>query len=226
MFALGMRMLSGADFKNPQQAFTWIKKAADTGFLPAQFQLGQLYLAGTGTPKDSGKAVAAFQALAQRGVPAAMFYVCAMTGTTKKQEAREWCKKAAGAGNRMAMYQLGTIYLTGDGVPRNETEARRWYARAAALGEPNSMFWLGMLDERGIAGPQNSQQAARWVMKALRSHSLQIDGLLQQPANWSPAFWKALQTQLKQAGVYQESIDGRFTKATMQAIAAVIKQGA
>jgi TPR repeat protein len=226
MYALGMRMLSGAGAKNRQQAFDWIKKAADAGFLPAQFQLGHLYLNGTGTPHDGDKAAAAFQSLAQRGVPAAMYYTCAMTGSVNKQAARDWCLKAAAAGNRMAMYQLGTIYLSGDGVPRDEVQARQWYIRAAALGEPDSMFWLGVMDEGGVGGPRNSIEAARWVIKALRGQSLQIDAMLRQPQNWSPAFWEALQTQLQQAGVYAGPIDGRLTQATLQAIVTVIKQSA
>jgi hypothetical protein len=226
MYAYGMRLLASAGPKNRQQAFDWIKKAADAGFLPAQFQLGHLYVNGTGTPHDGDKAAAAFQSLAQRGVPAAMYYTCAMTGSVNKQAARDWCLKAAAAGSRMAMYQLGTIYLSGDGVPRDEVQARQWYIRAAALGEPDSMFWLGVMDEGGIGGAQNSTEAARWVIKALRGQSLQIDAMLRQPQGWSPAFWEALQTQLLQAGVYNGPIDGRLTKATLQAIAAVIKQSA
>jgi hypothetical protein len=226
MYAYGMRLLASAGAKNRQQAFDWIKKAADAGFLPAQFQLGHLYINGTGTPHDGYRAVAAFQSLAQRGVPAAMYYTCAMTGSVNKQTARDWCRKAAAAGNRMAMYQLGTIYLSGDGVPRDEAQARQWYIRAAALGEPDSMFWLGVMDEGGVGGPKNSTQAARWVIKALRGQSLQIDAMLRQPQGWSPAFWTALQTQLQQAGIYAGPIDGRFTKATLQAIVAVIKQSA
>ena len=226
MYALGMRLTASAGSKNQQQGFVWIKKAAEANFLPAQFQLGRLYLSGIGTAHDGDKAAAAFQSLAQRGVPAAMFYTCAMTGNADKQTARDWCLKAAAAGSRMAMYQLGTIYLSGDGVPRDARQARQWYIRAAALGEPDSMFWLGVMDEGGVGGPQNSYEAARWVIKALRAQSLQIDAMLRQPQTWSAAFWKALQTQLTQAGVYTGPIDGRLTKGTLQAIVTVIKQSA
>jgi peptidoglycan hydrolase-like protein with peptidoglycan-binding domain len=82
------------------------------------------------------------------------------------------------------------------------------------------------MDEGGVGGEQNSYEAARWVIKALRAQSLQIDAMLRQPQRWSPAFWTALQTQLQQAGVYNGPIDGRFTKATLQAIVTVLKQSA
>jgi hypothetical protein len=45
-------------------------------------------------------------------------------------EAVQWFRKAADAGNVLAMINLGNAYLNGVGVERNKSEAERWFAKA------------------------------------------------------------------------------------------------
>ena len=45
-------------------------------------------------------------------------------------EAVQWFRKAADAGNILAMESLGNAYLDGVGVERNKSEAERWFAKA------------------------------------------------------------------------------------------------
>jgi TPR repeat protein len=230
MYKLGVALLNGNGVaKNPTEAAAWIGKAAKAGLVPARYQDAKLHLFGIGVERDLARAQAMFLYLADRGLPGAMFYASMLLFQTQPQQALAWNQKAAEAGHTMAMYQLGTLYLSGDTtakVAKNQAEARRWYAKAATAGEPESMLMLADMMEHGVGGPRDSHEAARWMMKALRGQAIQIQGLLLQPQNWSPAFWMALQTKLKEAGVYKGRIDGRFTKATLQAIVAVIEQSA
>jgi TPR repeat protein len=227
MYALGMAQLNGNGTpKNPTEAATWIGKAAKAGLLSARYQEAKLHLSGIGVKRDVAKARAMFLHLARQGVPGAMFYAAALVGRSNPQQTMALTRKAAASGHPTSMYQMGMFYQTGVNVAKDEPEARRWYTRAARAGEPEAMVWLAFMFEHGTGGPQNSYEAARWAIKAFRGNAVQSDTILQRPQNWSAAFWKAMQTQLQQAGVYKGRIDGRFTKATLQAIEAVIKQGA
>lgn len=228
-YALGVALLNGDGVtKNPAKAFKWIDKAALAGLMPANYQLAKLYLNGIGTKRNVARARSMFVGLAELGVPSAMFYASMLLAPTQPQQAFAWLLKAAKAGHATAMYQVGTSYLQGDKafkVAKNQPESRRWYEKAARTGEPESMIMLADLMEHGIGGPRNSREAAQWAFMALRGRVLQVEGLLQKPQTWSAAFWRALQIELKRAGAYKGQIDGRFGKATLQAIVAVVKQG-
>ncbi|MDE7136203.1 MAG: sel1 repeat family protein, partial [Muribaculaceae bacterium] len=43
-------------------------------------------------------------------------------------------RKAAEHGHAEAQYNLGVMYIYGDGVAQNDTEAARWLRKAAAQG--------------------------------------------------------------------------------------------
>jgi hypothetical protein len=223
MYRLGLMLLKGDGLaKNETEAFAWIKKASDAGVVAATFELARLHQAGLGTRADPNQALALFLQLAERGVPAAMLYA-GLLQANNPQQALNWLRKAAASGHRLAMYELGTFYMTGQGVAKDETEARRWFAEGAALGEPESTFWLAMLTERGMGGGRDSKEAARLMMLALRGGSPYAGNLLQHPGEWSPAFWRELQVLLRQAGVYQGAQDGQFGPTTVRSIVQVMK---
>lgn len=50
----------------------------------------------------------------------------------------EWFKKAADQGNVDAQNNLGVMYYTGEGVPKDMAKAREWLRKAAAQGNADA----------------------------------------------------------------------------------------
>jgi TPR repeat protein len=65
-------------------------------------------------------------------------------------------------GNAKAEYNLGQMYISGDGVPQDVEEAQNWYRRSAEHGYSDAQYMLGSLHFRRIV--------------ALSSHDLYFKG--------------------------------------------------
>ena len=61
---------------------------------------------------------------------------------------------------------MGWMYYTGSGTPRNLKEALEWYSRAADTGSPEAMFALADLYENGPAAVADENKAAVLYYKA------------------------------------------------------------
>ncbi len=93
----------------------------------------------------------------------------AATARKDYAEARRLYDKAAAAGYAMAMNNIGGIYESGEGVPRNYAEAARWYAKAVAAGEPIAMVDLGWLYETGHGVARDLAEARRLYETAVNA---------------------------------------------------------
>lgn len=114
-------------------------KAANLGYAPAQFHLGQLYASGeSGVRKD----------------PAA---------------ARRWTERAAEGGDRRAMHNLAMFLFEGSGGPADPAAAASWFRKAAELGFVDSQFNLGRTLEKGLGVAKDPAEAYRWYRIAARS---------------------------------------------------------
>ena len=90
-------------------------------------------------------------------------------------QAYDWYRKAAEAGNPLAMECLGGVYAQGRGVKKDETEAVRWLRRAIAGGDLDAMCRLGMCYVHGQGVARDEAEALKWIEKAASGGSL--DGL-------------------------------------------------
>jgi uncharacterized protein len=75
-------------------------------------------------------------------------------------------RREADEGNAEAQNKLGSMYLTGRGVPRNFEDAAMWYLRAAEQGHVNAQFNLGLMYHKGEGVEQNDKETARWFLEA------------------------------------------------------------
>lgn len=92
-------------------------------------------------------------------------------------------EKQAGAGQPMAMYQLGMLYRHGSPcLPQDLTTARQWFLRAAEAGHTEAMLNLGQLMAWGQGGPPDTAQARHWLLSAKRSGIAEADVYLQRMA--------------------------------------------
>jgi TPR repeat protein len=69
-------------------------------------------------------------------------------------------------GNPDAMFQLGTMYDEGKGVPQDYVEAHKWYRKAAEKGDMGATEILGAMFESGLGVPHNYAEAQKLYRKA------------------------------------------------------------
>jgi TPR repeat protein len=73
----------------------------------------------------------------------------------------------AGKGNMESQFELGNIYINGDGVPINYKDAFTWYEKAALQGHADAQFSLGLMYDKGHIGiPKNNENAYVWYKLA------------------------------------------------------------
>jgi TPR repeat protein len=77
----------------------------------------------------------------------------------------EMMKTYAEAGYRVAQVNLASLYLHGQGTPRDPNAAVRWYEEAAAQGHPAAYGGLGAIHQHGWAGPRDATAALAWYRK-------------------------------------------------------------
>ncbi len=84
-------------------------------------------------------------------------------------------QKQADAGNAEAQFNLGRIYLRGEGstgaayvreVPKDIPKAVEWFQKAAMQGNVNAQRDLGMLFKLGIGVKEDAKSAFMWLQKA------------------------------------------------------------
>jgi TPR repeat protein len=162
--------------KAAAQAIEWYRKAADQGYGPAQFNLGDMYddprfYRGL-VPQDYIEAAKWYRRAAEQGFAPAQCNLGVMHDKGKGvsqdyAEAVKWYRKAAEQNNRSAQFNLGLKYTQGQGVPKDNIEAARWYRIAAEAGCPDAQFNLGLMHERGQGVAQDLVQAAAWMLLAI-----------------------------------------------------------
>jgi hypothetical protein len=64
------------------------------------------------------------------------------------------------------MDNLGNLYFSGNGVPKDYVEARKWYEKSAAAGNALAMNNLGFIYENGNGVPVDYAEARKWYEKA------------------------------------------------------------
>jgi TPR repeat protein len=156
---------------NPEEAYSWFQKSAQSGNPEGQNRLGMAYLRGMGIDRNSEEAFQWFQMAANTG------YSSAQTNLGKvlekgvgviKDEAKavEWYRKAAIQDHAEAQVSLGTLYELGRGVNRDYSQATSWYEKAAIQGHAAAQTNLGMMYEFGKGIQKSEESAIQWYRKA------------------------------------------------------------
>jgi TPR repeat protein len=79
-------------------------------------------------------------------------------------------RKAADKGSTAAMVELGVIFGTGAGVPKDEAQARKLFERAAEGGNPRGVTNLAALSKTGGA-PSDPAKSRAMLMRAAEKNS-------------------------------------------------------
>lgn len=173
------------------KAANWYQKAADRGHVLAQYNLGHLYLSGKGVPADRNMSAKYWRMAAQQGLSQAQHSlgVLLLDGNVTadlRKEAISWLEKAAAQGfersktrlalirlenaaergNPEAIYQLGQMYLSGNGIKQDVRRAVALYKTAADQGYAPAQHEMGVFYEKGTVVPRNVTAAFDWYRKA------------------------------------------------------------
>jgi TPR repeat protein len=82
-------------------------------------------------------------------------------------EAIRWYLKAAEQSHARAQYNLGLMYLKGQGVPRDKALSRLWMSKAANLGDAGAQYEFGMREHR-LSMDENSEVALELKIEAYK----------------------------------------------------------
>jgi TPR repeat protein len=152
-----------------EQGITELQYAAEQGVPAAQWKLGRMYADGDGVDKNNARAFDYFRRIVNThaddipGTPQArfvanafvalgQFYLEGIPDTVKADpsRAREMFRYAASYfGDADAQYNLGRLYLYGQGAPKDPMQAARWLRLAATKGQHNAQALLGTMLFKG-----------------------------------------------------------------------------
>jgi hypothetical protein len=141
-------------------ALRLLRPLAEQRNVDAQVQLGDLYLAGEGVPRDDAQAMNWYRKAADHGNARAQIRVGDMYDNAHSvfwdyAQAVAWYRKAADAGNAEGQYKLGLMYDFGDGVPQDYLSAHMWFNLAASRGSG-----MGASDRDLVAAKMTPAQIA------------------------------------------------------------------
>ena len=94
------------------------------------------------------------------------FWVCWGGGCSKNVSEFDETRARAEKGDGIAQYNLGRMYVVGDGVPQDFEEGAKWYRKAAEQGDVDAQYNLGNMYVLGDGVPQDFEEAVKWFRKA------------------------------------------------------------
>ena len=93
---------------------------------------------------------------------------CAAYERGDYQGAIDHWQPLAEQGDKKAQYNIGMLYVRGQGVERDESKAAHWLQEAARQGDPEAQYNLGLIYAEGRGLTQNYVQAAYWWHEAAK----------------------------------------------------------
>ena len=169
------------------EALMDLEYAAEQGVPGALWKLGQMYADGDGVKIDKARAFELFRRLtsqpaaddhsrspnagfvAKAFVSLGQYYLEGIPGTVKANPAiaREMFRYAASYfADPDAQYQLGRLYLTGKGTPKDAIQAARWLRLAANKGDHRAQALLGELLFKGEEVSRQAAMGLFWLIVA------------------------------------------------------------
>ena len=142
---------------NHVEALRLYQKSASKGNCAGQFSLGKYYEKGRLISKNISEANRLFESSASKGYTPAQLYIGRLYSSGKNDfkvdysKSETYFRMAAMQGNAEAQYELGLLYLNGNGVKKNLVEAKAWiglsFANDYQPAEKELMFLLHNLNK-------------------------------------------------------------------------------
>ena len=160
--------------KDPQEALTLFKLAAEQGQGVSQKELGLMYEMGNGTAKNLETAAYWYTLAAKHGISEAQHNLGIMYSEGKgvaqnHEEAARLYRLAADQGYQHAQHTLGWMYRLGQGVSASNARAFRWFRLAAEKNHPPAQQALSQMYYDGAGVAQNFAEAMRLARLSARN---------------------------------------------------------
>ena len=84
----------------------------------------------------------------------------------------------ATSGDPAAEYEIATMYVGGQGVPKNDSTAAAWLQKSASQGNANAELLLALFYARGQGVPQDDKLGLAWLDKAAAQSGSDAQGQL------------------------------------------------
>jgi len=172
MFQYGRALIAAS---RDNDAFNYVRNAAQMGHVAAIELLGEMYRTGRGVPKNKTLSRRWYDRAAKLGHGRAINALGLYAYQEENFEiALGKFNKARDAGYLSAVNNIATMYERGDGVKKDLDRAVSLYELAASQDNAASMYSLGALYYRGEILTQDIDAAVRWFVKSIDAHL--IDG--------------------------------------------------
>ena len=165
--------LFGSDGSDYKKAAYWYTKAAEQGDEESQHELGVYYKWGNGVPQNKQKSFYWFTKEAEHGESNAQ---SSLAEDFKKEKdykhAIFWYTKAAEQGYNDAQRNLAEMYLSGQGIAKNNVKSFYWYKKAATnqnqVDIESMQYQVGLMYLNGVGVSKDNAQASHWFELALK----------------------------------------------------------
>ncbi|MDE7243338.1 MAG: hypothetical protein K2O18_05080 [Oscillospiraceae bacterium] len=155
--------------ENISKCEEWFQRAFEGGMHLAANNLNRFYLQGDGDiilPQPE-KAQELWKTGAERGYPCHQYiYAQELAKAGQKEEAFEWFKQAAEGGEPYAWYEVGRVYLEGDGVEQDAAYACQCFEKELPWRHVASYNLLGKAYFEGDGVEQDYEKAFRLLQFA------------------------------------------------------------
>jgi TPR repeat protein len=153
--------------KDETQALYWYDKAAAQNDPSVLRSLAMRFLFGLDASKNPKKSYELKVKGANLGDKLALADLCTLfegldVPVVGEPTKASWCIKAAEAGDIDAQHALSTLYLSGEGVPKDDGKAAEWAIKAASQGLGRAQYQAGLLFSSGGGVAADNVIAYAW----------------------------------------------------------------
>jgi len=153
------------------EAIKWYTRAADQGYRPSQMNIAQMYEKGMGVVKDTQEARKRYRRIAEQGDREARYRVAKLAAEAgDNAEAVPVYERAIRDDDVRAMLDLGEMYESGRGVPKDGARAVALYERAADQSRW-ARYKLGVVYAEGKLVPLDYTKARYWSERSAADHN-------------------------------------------------------
>jgi uncharacterized protein len=177
---------------NYSRAHEYFQKASEDGNVTADWYLGHMYRLGRGVPVDPSVAYTYYSRVAEAYDPdepdktrlriavdselrIAIYQRVGVPGAgiaaDPQRSARTFLRLASGYGHPLAMYALGEMNISGDGLQKNPQQGLKWLMAAARKRNPEAEALLGDIYEVGKYVRSDETRSLMWYMLAVENAS-------------------------------------------------------
>jgi len=157
--------------KNAFDALLWYKRAAALGDKTAIYNMAMIYYLGTSSKPDYEQAADNFLLLAKKDDAIAQNIYGTMLinrelDVYNPEEGLIWLLRSARSGYLQAMFNVATVYRSGNGANQDDKKAFYWYQKAAEENFAPAQNALGYMYVEGRGIKKDVDLARVWFQKA------------------------------------------------------------